>query len=178
MSKLIFPLGGSLTADRTSAISVTLITQYWTLGRGGRVGWVGWRGGVGRKNSFVILHCSRLCLWKRCIRARQNSFNCRISPGYKKIIFSSLKLIWKQTAANRAMAQHLPSFLLHSRNEPVESEWAEQHAGQHQAGRASGIKPRYESCTELVLKPVCGWKLPLHLFKRQKRLYRKCVEAH
>lgn len=63
--------------------------------------------GVGRKNSLVKLHYSTLCLRVSCIRARQNSFNCCVSPGHKKMILSSLKLIWKQTTANRVQWQNI-----------------------------------------------------------------------
>lgn len=89
MSKLISPLRASLIGNLTSAVLVTLIMLYWTLCVG-----------VGRRNSLVNFHCSRLPLWVSCIRGRQNSFSCWVSPGHKK---------WYSAAWNCSGSKLLPT---------------------------------------------------------------------
>lgn len=163
MSKLRFSLKASLIGDLIWAISVALIMQYWTQCVG-----------VERKNNPVNLHCSRLCLW-----ARQNSFNCWVSPGHIKInTFSSLKLIWKQTTANREQ-WHIS---LHSYPVLEVNPWSLCGLNSllvlHQVVRGRVIKPRNDSCIEHYSE-ACAWlETPHWICLWGRKAYRKCVKAH
>lgn len=110
---------------------------------------------AGRKNSLAKLHYSTLCLRVSCIRARQNSFNCWVSPGDKK---------WYWAAWNWSGSRLLPiesngktsSFLAPLRGEFIESVWAELSAGKAPSKQSK----RHQARAWEWHQTVCGWKLP------------------